>query len=227
MYFIGNVTWKQTYSLPSSPDDLFDGRPLYEWIQSQSENFLRTYFDGTLYKDWLQQKGFPDFNVDHIGNLLWGQDNSLYGLSNPMWWGASSDMKIVKLLDSSGNRDLKIVDLTHATEKPSLMKIRGEYLYYRYAILDNSNMETGAHKLARKQYSSEGTTVDEELLTDPALSGKMLEILSYDVTPNNSTLYFSALDYNSNEVIAGKIDLLTKAYSPIQSTTSFSIVRAY
>ena len=237
-YFIGDFTIKSDktafvlsgdLNVVDSSSTIDNTRTLKDWIVNHPEDFLRNYFDGNLMKDWLVQNGLPNFNVDAIGSLIWGIDGCLYGLYNPQWWGPgqSSDMKTVKLLKPDGSRDLKIVSLTHAANKPSQIKIKGEYLYYRYAILDNFNQETGTHRLARRIYTSTNGFPDEELIQDPALSGKMLEILNYDVSEDNQVLYFSALDYASNAVIVGKIDLFTKAYTPVQSATPYGIIRVY
>ena len=195
-------------------------------ISNYGEYFLKEFFSGKLFKDWLSENNLASLDMNCVGAMIWGTDNSLYGLYDQSWWGsASTGTKVLKLLDSSGNRDLQVVDLEHGNDKPTKIKFVGGKLYYRYAIM-NGAAETGYHRLACCDLA---TGLQEDLIIDPALKAKNLEIQSYDVSSDGKTMYLSALDYDTNAVIFGKIDLSTsaKTFSMINANTAYSTVRTF
>ena len=187
------------------------------------EAFLRTYFSGKLMKDWLAEKNMTNFYVDYIANLVWGTDGSLYGVYNPSCYMSTDTARVVKLLDSAGNKALDVIALKNGSCKPSKIKIVGGYLYYRYAVM-NGATESGYHKLARFNFAS---STEEELFTDSSLSGKHVELYSYDISSDNTTMYISALDYATNDVIFGKIDLTSKKFTQIPADASYGTVRTF
>jgi len=201
------------------------GSNLGNFINSYGETFLKHYFTGTLFNDWLATNHLTDLNLGNIGAMIWGSDGSLYGLYDSGWWngGNSSGTKVLKLLDNSGKRALSVINLAHGMEKPTKIKLIGGYLYYRYAVM-NGSMETGTHKLARYNFSANN---EEELLSVASLASKNLEIQSYDVSSDGTTMFISALDYDTNAVIFGKIDLVTKVFTQIQSDTAYNTVRTF
>jgi len=97
-------------------------------------------------------------------------------------------------------------------------------MYYRYAILDNYGQETGTHKLARLDYTN---GAEDEILTDGYFFGKNLEILSYDVADDNSVMYFSALNYYTNAVVFGKIELDTMTFTEMPYGSTFSDISVF
>lgn len=198
----------------------------YSWvIANWPDKFLRAFFNGKLIVDWITENGFSSFDTQNILTMTWANDNSLLGLYVPYYWNSSSteSTRIIKLLDSSGRRALDLVTISHGNEKPSRIKIVGEYLYYRYSVL-NGTMETGYHKLARFNLS---TRQEEELLTDLYLANRNLELQTYDISSDGMTMYISALDYDTNVIIFGKIDLGTKVFTKIESDSRFNTVRTF
>jgi len=204
---------------------LVKDQPLYYIISNYPNGFLRRYFGGQFMADWFSSKGLTNFDIGNVANLIWGADGSLYGIYNSSCYFASSDNStyVLKLLDSAGNKALNIVSLVNGKCKPSKIKIVGDYLYYRYSVMNGTN-ETGFHKLARFNIS---TSKEEEVFTDSSLSGKNVELLSYDVSSDNSTMYISALDYATNAVIFGKINLATKQFAQIPANTSYGTIRTF
>lgn len=222
-----NLSVTPNYSIKKADGTVVSkaGDSLSSIISSYPDGFLREYFDGQLITDLISSKGLTNFNIENVANLVWGPDGSLYGIYNPSCYSGSSDNStyVMKLLDSSGNKALDIVPLVNGKCKPSKIKIVDGYLYYRYSIMSGT-IETGYHKLARFNIA---TSKEEELFTDSGLSGRNVELLSYDVSSDNSTMYISALDYATNAVIFGKIDLTSKRFTEIPSDTSYGTVRTF
>ena len=117
---------------------------------------------------------------------------------------------------------LAVVDLEHGDEVPTKIKISGDYLYYRYAIMDANGWETGTHKLARINLVTEA---QEDLTEIEGLSS--MEILSYDVDEDNTIMYFSGLDYATNRVIFGKIDIEAGTFTEIDADSTFNTIRVF
>jgi hypothetical protein len=193
-------------------------------IDQDPELFLTDTFNGKLMKTWLAENDMSSIDFNNVGVMLWASDNSLYGLYSQGWWGGGGDnnTKVLKLLDSNGDVDLAVVNLDHGNEVPTKIKIVGDYLYYRFAIMDANGWETGTHKLARINLV---TQVQENLTDIDSLSN--MEILSYDVNEDNATMYFSGLDYASNEVIFGKIDIATGTFTQIEANATFNTIRVF
>lgn len=192
---------------------------LYRWITDRPEDYLRTFFDGTLFKDWLEDNGLTELNFDNIGTMIWSSSGALFGLYDPSWWSSTaSGTKVVKLLDATGARDLDVVSLTHGDKSPSLIQIVGDVIYYRYAILDQDNQETGRHHLAR--YNIE-TGVEEEITASLADLPE-IEIVDYDVSDANTLVYFLGADNQTNEVYTGRIDLVLGTWERVDSTLRLS-----
>lgn len=190
-------------------------------IQSYPEAVLRELYPANkLFTDWLAENpGFESINFDNIGAMAWASDG-LYGLYSSAWWGSSSsDAKLVKLVDRNGDPDLRVVQLGHSTEYPSQIKIQGDYIYYRYAILDGANQETGKHRIARQDFVG---GAQEELL---APLGKDIEINNYDISGDDSILYFTGYDIATNAVVGGRIELDTGTYIPMESAVELSQIR--
>ncbi len=197
------------------------GHALYLWITNYAEEFLRTYFDGKLFKDWLDENGLNDLYFGNIGTMLWSTDGALYGLYDSGYWGSeSTGTKIVKLLDDSGNRDLQVIDLAHGAQYPSLIKIEDDCLYYRYAVLDSYGEESGKHQLARLNFA---TNVEIEIL--PADLGNTIEVVSYDTSSSNDEVYFVGANAQTNEIINGKIDIASGTWSKIDTTLRFGSIK--
>ncbi|HOZ72343.1 MAG TPA: hypothetical protein PK179_07490 [Spirochaetales bacterium] len=197
------------------------GTTLGSLIQQYPEEVLRELYPANkLFKDWLAENpGFENINFDNIGAMAWASDG-LYGLYSSAWWGSSSsDAKLVKLVDRNGDPDLRVVQLGHSAEYPSQIKIQGDYIYYRYAILDGANQETGKHSIARQNFVG---GAQEELL---APLGKDIEINNYDVSGDDSILYFTGYDIAANAVVGGRIELDTKVYIPMESAVELSQIR--
>lgn len=193
-------------------------------INSYPAGFLRQYFEGQLVTDWIRSKGLTYFDVQNIAELIWGGDGSLYGIYNSMCYGAGNSAYVVKLLDSAGNKTLDIVPLANGECKPTRIKIVGDYLYYRYSIM-NGTMELGYHGLARFNII---TSQEEEILSRcSGLSGRSVELLSYDVSSDNSVMYISAYDYATNAVIFGEINLASMQFTEIPSETAYDTVRTF
>lgn len=204
-----------------SLDIIESGRSLCSWITDYPEEFLRTYFTGDLFKDWLTDNNMTDLYFSNIGTMLWASDGSLYGLYDSGWWGMDSGgTKIVKLLNSSGNRDLAVVDLDHGDEEPSMIKIEGDYLYYRYAVLDLYGEESGLHQLARLNITS-GSEI--EIL--PTELNDSIEIVSYDVSSSNDQVYFVGAEPQTNEIINGKINITAGTWDEIDTTLKFGNIK--
>lgn len=189
---------------------------------------IRANIDGTsVTYDHLYQNNYElygEISFENVGEMIWAPDGSLYGLYDNYWWGgANSGTKVLRLLDPAGDVDFEVIPLNHGGAIPSKIKYIDGYLYYRYSVMDGGN-ETGYHKLARLNIITE---VEEEVLADSYLASRDLEILSYDASTDNSILYFSALDYQTNSVIMGKIDLATKAFSEIPASTLYNMVRTF
>lgn len=198
--------------------------PLGSIISSYPDGFLRQYFSGTLMTDWVSAQNLTNFDVGNVANLIWGTDGSLYGIYNSSVYGSSDNSTyVMKLLDAAGNKALAVVPLANGKCKPTKIKIVDGYLYYRYAVM-NGTAETGYHKLARFNINS---NTQEEIFTDSVLSGKNVELLSYDVSSDSSTMYISALDYGTNAVIFGKINLATKKFTQIPADASYGTVRTF
>lgn len=168
--------------------------------------FLSNHFTGKLTSQWLTEQNLTYFNTDNFGTMVYMQDNSLYGLYAPSWWGGgggggSSDQSTViyRILDNTGSFNLAKVPLGHGNAFPSLFKIVGKYLYYRYAQLDGGGQETGWHKLARIDMT---TGVEEEIGSGMSAN---FEITSYDVAPDNFTLYVSGVDSYQNVALTYKV----------------------
>jgi hypothetical protein len=159
---------------------------------------------------------------DNVGKMVWLSDGSLYGLYDGSWWGGSNATGAVQLLDSSGAVTNRSVALTHSTDYPSKMKIIGDWIYYRYAILD-AGQETGKHKLARFNVRTKNIgDPDDELL---GAGVPEAEILAYDVADDNSLLYFVAYELATNSVFGGRVDLATKAFMRFDMATKLNSIR--
>ncbi len=192
-------------------------------IQSYPEAVLRELYPANkLFNDWLaepENAAIKEINFDNIGTMMWASDG-LYGLYSSTWWGSSSsDTKLVKLVDRNGDQDLKVISLGHSAEYPSQIKIQGDYIYYRYAILDGANQETGKHRIARQDFVG---GAQEELL---APLGKDIEINNYDISGDDSILYFTGYDIAANAVVGGRIELDTGTYIPMESAVELSQIR--
>lgn len=195
-------------------------------INSYPAGFLRQYFEGQLIYDWIRSKGLPYFDVQNIAELIWGGDGSLYGIYNSSYYysGTTGSAYVVKLLDSAGNKTLDVVPLANGECKPSKIKIVDDYLYYRYSIM-NGTMELGYHGLARFNII---TSQEEEILSRcSGLSGRSVELLSYDVSSDNLVMYISAYDYATNAVIFGEINLASMQFTEIPSDTAYDTVRTF
>ena len=206
--------------------DGVDRLPLWRWIADDGhvEQFLNLFFDGQLFKDWLVANGMNNINFNFVGSMLWTTTGSLYGLYNPDWWDSvSSDgTKILKLLDETGNRDLQVVDILFGDANPSMMKIRENSIYYRYAMLDTDDEETGLHGLAKFDVSVESST---EIIPSNLVDFPDIEILDYDVSSDESQIYFLGANPFTNEVINGKIDVPAGTWELIDSTIRFSDIK--
>jgi len=231
-FYIGDVYYKTDQESRLNSIDLNASHPTYyyytwgDYISSFPENFLNEFFNGKLIKTHLEEQGLNanDITFDDIGYMFYDSSGVLYGIYGIGWYAPSESMiMVIKLLDANGAKLLELVRLVHEDQFPSKIKIIDNWLYYRYAILDEYGQETGMHKLARLNLE---TGVEEEIMIDSTLSSLNLEIISYDVAKDNSTLYFSALDYYQNRVIFGKIDLDTKNYTPLETDMTFDIIRA-
>ncbi len=231
-YYIGAVTLKSEpsasgWDLDASPiasDGGFTFSTVGEWIKDQPEDFLKTCFTGTMMKDWLANNNLSYFSFDYIQNMIYDTAGNLYGVYFDY---SGTGNKIVKLLNSAGDRNLSIISSAHGEDKPSMIKFIGNYMYYRYSVMDASGYETGYNKLARLDITSSSDNNDEEILTDSFFTGKNLQILTYDVADDNSVMYFSALDYFTNEVIFGKVDLTTMTYSDVDYSSTFSEITVF
>ena len=228
-YYIGDITVKNTpegsgWDLTAAPDPAItstSSSTVGEWIDSDPEDFLVSCFNGKLMKDWLSENNMDSFYFGNIKNMVYDSSENLYG----MYFDWSGDgNKVVKLLDSAGNRDLDIIESAHGEDKPTQVKFFGDYMYYRYAVM-SGGYETGYHKLARLNMRTEA---EEEILSDSLFTSTNLEILSYDVADDNSILYFSAFDYASNEVICGKVNLQSgMAFSDMEYDSTFSEITVF
>lgn len=58
-------------------------------------------------------------------------------------------------------------------------------------------------------------------------AGRSVELLSYDVSSDNSVMYISAYDYATNAVIFGEINLSSMQFTEIPSETAYSTVRTF
>lgn len=196
-------------------------------MMMEAAGVLRYYFIGTLLVDWLEEKNLVNFNVSNVSTIFEASDNSLYCLYGGNFWaGMNSDgTKILKLLDASGNKALDVLPISHGDAKPSKIKMTDDYVYYRYSVMImNGTTESGSHKLARLNLV---TGTEEELLTATALANRDLELQTYDISSDGLTMYISALDYDTNAIIFGKIDLTTKAFTSIEADFQFNTVRTF
>lgn len=208
----GSYPWAPTYS------------GLVYSISLNPQAFLRYYFTGTLMCDFMTANSMSYFDLTNVGSMIWAKDGSLYGLYDNTWYGGSTaGTFVLKLLDNSGNTALGIVSLAHGKDKPTKIKFNGDYLYYRYAVM-SGGQETGYHKLARLNIAAK---TEEDLMTDPYFASRNLEVHSYDVSSDGLSVYFSALDYNTNANIFGKIDMGTKAFTSIPADTIYNTVRTF
>ena len=223
-YFVEKPTIKDAAKESLLIADDLEANDLYDLIANNPEDFLRAYFTGKLFKDWLSEEGLTDLCFGNIGKMIWAKDGALYGLYDNGWWGggASADTKVVRLLDAAGNRALTAVPFTHAEAKPSMIKIMGDVIYYRYAILDSASQETGFHQLARLTITDQSGP-DEELLPSD-LQGK-IEIISYDVSSDGLQLYFVGANPQTNEIINGKIDIASGDWETIDTTLKFGNIK--
>jgi hypothetical protein len=158
----------------------------------------------------------------NIGKMFYTDDGSLYALYGSDWWsGGTSGTGIVKLLDSSGGLDWLQVSFAHGGEVPTKIKTVGNWVYYRYAILDppSTGSETGNHRVARINLA---TGIEEEVFT---ASVPVSELLTYDVSDDNALLYFVAFDASTNSVFGGKVDLATKSFMRFDASTRLSSIR--
>jgi len=195
-------------------------------IATDPDNLLRELYpdlDTPLFKDWLSLPVnvlASSINFENIGTMVWATDG-LYGLYSNSWWGygGTSESKVIKLLDMTGNPALAVIEFEHSGDLPTQFKINGDYLYYRYSLKDAFDQENGKHRIARKNFVN-GT--QEELLT--ALS-KDIQINNFDISSDDLTLYFTGLDKSLDEVVGGRIDLTTNTYIPMLSTIELSQIR--
>jgi hypothetical protein len=157
----------------------------------------------------------------NVGKMIWASDGSLYGLYDAGWWGGSNATGAVQLLDAAGGISSRDVTLTHGDKYPSKMKIVGDWVYYRYAIMDGGQ-ETGMHKIARFNLITKGAEDDDEVLD---VSVPKAEILAYDVADDNSLLYFVAYELATNSVFGGRVDLATKAFTRFDMATKLNSIR--
>lgn len=170
----------------------------------------------------FEQISAPADYVSSIYSMYWDTQNNLYGYSGVNSWGSSAN-NIFKLMDSNGNYDYQSITVSHSDKYPGKVNFIGDYMYYRYDRM-NGAYETGIHKLARLNLI---TGDEEEILTDSFFIDKDLEILSYDVADDNSFLYFSALNYYTNEVIFGKINLSNMSFEKMDSNSSFVDIKVF
>ena len=228
-YYVGDVSIKDEpstsgWDLSATPDPAITSTTqstVADWIHSEPEDFLASCFEGKLMKDWLTENNLTSFYFGNIQNMIYDSSENLYGMYFD-WSGTGN--KVVKLLDSAGNRDLDIIESTHGEDKPTQVKFIGDYMYYRYAVM-SGGYETGSHKLARLNMKTES---EDEILSDSFFTGRELEILTFDVADDNTFLYFSALDYASNEVICGKVNLQSgMTYTNMDYDSTFSEITVF
>lgn len=195
---------------------------LGEIIQNYPESLLKTlYPSATLFKDWLaSHPELSSINFDMVGAMTWASDG-LYALYSNAWWGGGNtdQAKVIKLMDRFENPDLKMLDLNGGTGNPSMIKIVGDYIYFRHAILDGASQETGMHKLSRKNLT---TGVETSLLP---LGIPNIEITNYDVSTDNSLLYFVGFDSSTNKVFGGRVDIASGTWKQMDSATKLSKIR--
>jgi hypothetical protein len=200
---------------------------LGEYISNYPEDFLRNTFNKKLFKDWLEepaQATLKDINFDYVGAMTWGS-NGLYALYSSSWWGGSTgstDGKVLKLLDALGAPDLKVLSLGAAKTSPSKIKILGDYIYYRYDVLDSSGNATGFHQLARKNLI---TGTDQELTKNLPGLPSGLEMLAYDVSDDNTILYFVAYNQTENKVTGGKVTIDSNTWSALDTAKKLTNLR--
>ncbi|MDY6933235.1 MAG: hypothetical protein SVZ03_03320 [Spirochaetota bacterium] len=212
------------YAPSDNPKQYWDNWGVAHKIEQDAETFLIETFDGSLMKTWLAENDMSSLDFNNVGAMLWASDGSLYGLYSQCWWGGGGDnnTKVLKLLDENGDISLAVVELNHGNEVPTKIKIVGDYLYYRYAVMDANGWETGTHELARINLLSEA---QEDLTNIEGLDN--MEILSYDIDDDNTTMYFSGLDYASNKVIFGKINISEGTFTEIEAEATFNTIRVF
>jgi hypothetical protein len=193
-------------------------------ISSYAEAFLRTSFDNLLFRDWLaepQNATIASLTFDKVGAMTWASDG-LYAVYGGNWWGGvatDTGISLLKLVRPDGTPDLKLIPLDH--KKPSSLKIVGDWLYYRYDVLDAHEQTTGFHELARRPVAGSGST--EELTGDQSLPA--MEILTYDVSSNNDVLYFMGFDPATNTVVGGKVNMTDKSWSRLDTALRLTQIR--
>ena len=199
-----------------------NSNPLWQRMESDPVELLKEYFNGQLFSEWLDDNNMTDLYFDNIGSMLWASDGALYGLYDSGWWsgGDAAGTKVIRLLNSSGDRDLDVISLANGDRKPSMIKIEGDYLYYRYAVLDGMDAETGLHQLSRIKIT---TGVESEIL--PLDLMNKIEIVSYDTSSDNSEVYFVGADPQTNEMINGKINVADRTWQKIDTTLRFGNIK--
>jgi len=185
--------------------------------------FLDLYFEGTTLTEYLDARGYSGLTFDNLGSLQWLTDGSLYGLYDNQWWGmggSSSSGKIIKLLDANGERDLDIIELEKGDQKPSLIKVSGDIFFYRYSNVDTQGVETGTHRIA----SVNPVTGVQNVAVLP-ISVPDIEVLAYDVTGDNQTLYFVGFDSSTNSVLSGKVNIAASTWERLDTAARLSKIR--
>jgi len=197
------------------------GDAIFSYSSSGPNPFVGNYFTGTTFNDWLDAQGLSSLDMNCIGSMLWLSDSCLYGLYDTNWWGStSSDTSIVKLLNSSGERDLKVVKLQKGNQKPTQIKAIGNKFFYRYALANEFGSESGTHQLAW----TDPVTNAQAVAILPS-SVPEIEVLSYDVTSDAKELYFVGFVPETNSILSGKVDLTTGTFTPSETAANLTKIR--
>ncbi len=197
---------------------------------SDAEHFLKANFKNPdtgsspkTFNQFRTDAGLTWLDFSNVGNMFFDSTGSLWGVVSNSMWGATSKPIPIKLMNSSGKRDLQVINAFSGDEyMPVGFVMDGSYMYFRDALRDDLGQELGFHKIRRFSIN-DASPVIEDLLVNVPSNGKF-EIVDYSI--GGGFVYFTGVTL-SGTIIGGKVNLTTLEFAPFDATYRLSNIEIY
>lgn len=173
-------------------------------------------------RQFRDDNSLPWLDFASIGSMFHAEDGSLWGILGGAW-GSRQRMRPLRLLDDQGKKGLGVVSaLDDGNHSPVGFAIDGNHLYFRDAVMDSDNFETGYHHLYRVNILQPNAPA-EDVLTNLGAANGRIEIVDFSV--GAGFLYFTAVD--GIELRAGRVNTTTLEYEPFDEEYVITSIEVY